>query len=149
MSATSERSVRRVNECIGGDKRPTLRNSLVSGGPDLARGSEVFYYSSAGFLTVRRGQLSWVSYRSARSAQLEITNSPVAAADWNSFEQSFARPRASLGSKATPVEEIVTRATESFGTANLYANRARATSPATNAIFYTPSERELIGRLWR
>jgi hypothetical protein len=47
-----------VNKCIGGDKRPTLRNSLVSGDPDLARGSEVFYYSSAGFLTVWRGQPS-------------------------------------------------------------------------------------------
>ena len=47
-----------VLECIGGDNRPTLRNSLVSGDPDLARGSEVFYYSSAGFLTVWRGQPS-------------------------------------------------------------------------------------------
>ena len=45
-------------ECIGGDNRPTLRDSLVSGDPDLARGSEVFYYSSAGFLTVWRGQPS-------------------------------------------------------------------------------------------
>ena len=42
----------------GGDNRPTLRDSLVSGDPDLARGSEVFYYSSAGFLTVWRGQPS-------------------------------------------------------------------------------------------
>src|SRR5258707_7851586 len=42
----------------GGDNRPTLRNSLVSGDPDLARGSEEFYYSSAGFLTVWRGQPS-------------------------------------------------------------------------------------------
>src|ERR1035437_375574 len=47
-----------VGERIGGDNRPTLRNSLVSRGPDLARGSEVFYYSSAGFLTVWRGQPS-------------------------------------------------------------------------------------------
>jgi len=49
---TDFRVVIGFDECLGGDKRPTLRNSLVSGDPDLARGSEVFYYSSAGFLTV-------------------------------------------------------------------------------------------------
>jgi len=48
----------RLDERLGGDNRPTLRDSLVSGDPDLARGSEVFYYSSAGFLTVWRGQPS-------------------------------------------------------------------------------------------
>jgi len=54
-----------------------------------------------------------------------------------------------MASKATLVAEIVTRAAESFGTVDGYVDQARATLPATNAIFYTPSERELIGRLWR
>ena len=41
-----------VDERIGEDKRPIFRTSLVIGNPDLARGSDVFYYFSAGFLTV-------------------------------------------------------------------------------------------------
>ena len=41
-----------LRERFGGDKRPILRMSLVSEDPDLARGSDVFYYFSAGFLTV-------------------------------------------------------------------------------------------------
>jgi hypothetical protein len=123
--------------CIGGDNRPTVQNRLLAENPDLARefrGVLLFF--------------SWVSYGLARSARHAITDSPVAAACWNSFEQSTAPPGASLGSTATPVAEIVTRATESFETANGYVNQARAKLPATNAIFYTPSERELIGRLW-
>jgi hypothetical protein len=33
---------------------------------------------------------------------------------------------------------------QNFGTVNGYVNQARATLHAKNAIFYTPSERELI-----
>ena len=77
-----------------------------------------------------------------------VTDSPVAAADWNSFRQSIGPPEASLGQKATRIAEIVTRVTESFGTANGYLSQARATSPAESTIFYTPLEREPIGRLW-
>jgi len=47
-----------VKVWVGGDKRPTLQNSLVAGDPDLARSSEVFYYSSPEFLTVWQGQPS-------------------------------------------------------------------------------------------
>ena len=78
-----------------------------------------------------------------------ITDSPVAASGWNSFRHSIAPPRASLGQKATRVAEIVTRVIENFGTANGYLSQPRATSPSTSAIFYTPLEREPIGRLWR
>jgi len=75
--------------------------------------------------------------------------SPVTAADWNSFELSIAPPGASLGSKTSPVAEIVTRATERFGKDNSYVNQSRASLAAMNAIFYAPSKWELIGRLWR
>lgn len=47
-----------ASKCICGNSWPTLRNSLVSWDADLARGSEVFYYFSAGFLPVWRGQPS-------------------------------------------------------------------------------------------
>jgi hypothetical protein len=60
-----------------------------------------------------------------------ITDSPVAASDWNSFRHSIAPPRASLGQKATRVAEIVTRVIENFGTANGYLSQPRATSPST------------------
>jgi hypothetical protein len=93
----------------------------------------VFYYSSAGFLTVLQGQRS----PQKRTHQL-------GAADWNSFRQSIGPPEASLGQKATRVAEIATRVTESFGTANGYLSQARATSPAKSAIFYTPLERAPI-----
>jgi hypothetical protein len=78
-----------------------------------------------------------------------ITDSSVAAADWNSFGQSIGPPGAALSAKATPVAEIATRVTESFGRTNGYLSQPRATSPATSAIFYTPLEQEAIGRLWR
>jgi len=78
-----------------------------------------------------------------------ITDSSVAAADWNSFGQSIGPPGAALSAKATPVAEIATRVTESFGRTNGYLSQPRATSTATSAIFYTPLEREAIGRLWR
>ena len=85
----------------------------------------------------------------ARSAQPAITDSSVATADWNSFRQSIGPPGAVLGAKATPVAEIATRVTERFGRTNGYLSPPRATSPATSTIFYTPLEREAIGRLWR
>ena len=69
-------------------------------------------------------------------------------ADWNSFRQSAEALGASLVSKATSAAEIVTRATENFGTADGYLKQTKATSPATTAIFYTRSKWELIGRLW-
>ena len=78
-----------------------------------------------------------------------MTDSRVAAADRKSFGQSFGLPRATLGRKATPLAEIVTRVSESSGTANRNLDQARAVLPATSAIFYTPLKRELIGRLWR
>jgi len=92
---------------------------------------------------------SWVSYRLARSGQPTITGSAVGAADWNSFGQSVEALGTSLVSKATSAAEIVTRAIERFGTADGYLKQAKAKSPATNAIFYTRSKWELIGRLWR
>ena len=73
---------RYIDERLGGDNRPTFQNSLVRGDPDLARGSEVFYYSSAGFLTVwqvsparnngltssgGRLELIWTEHRASRS----------------------------------------------------------------------------------
>jgi hypothetical protein len=70
-------------------------------------------------------------------------------ADWKSFEQSVGPPGASKSAKATPLAEIATRVTESFGTVNGSVHQDGATQPATSAIFYTPSKRELIGRLWR
>ena len=85
----------------------------------------------------------------ARSARHAITDSPIAAADWNSFGQCIRAPGAVLAAKVTPVAEIATRLTESFGTANGNLSQARATSPVTSAIFYTPLEREPIGHLWR
>jgi hypothetical protein len=42
----------------------------------------------------------------------------LAAADWKSFEQSVGPPGASQSAKATPLAEIATRVTESFGTVN-------------------------------
>ena len=78
-----------------------------------------------------------------------MTDSRVAAADRKSFGQSFGLPRATLGRKATPLAEIVTRVSEGSGTANRYLDQATAVLPATSAIFYTPLKRELIGRLWR
>lgn len=78
-----------------------------------------------------------------------MTDSRVAAADRKSFGQSFGLPRATLGPKATPLAEIVTRVSESSWTANGYLDQARAVLAATSAIFYTPLKRELIGRLWR
>ncbi len=42
----------KLDERFGGDNRPTIQNWLLAESPDLARSSEVFYYSSAGFLTV-------------------------------------------------------------------------------------------------
>jgi hypothetical protein len=77
-----------------------------------------------------------------------MTDSRVAAADRKSFGQSFGLPRATLGPKATPLAEIVTRVSESSWTANGYLDQARAVLAATSAIFYTPLKRELIGRLW-
>jgi hypothetical protein len=59
-----------------------MQNWLLAETPDLARGSEVFYYSSAGFLTVWQGQpsrnnglissggrleLIWTEHRASRS----------------------------------------------------------------------------------
>src|SRR6476620_6203354 len=44
-----------------------------------------------------------------------------------SFRQSVGPPGASLGQKATRVAEIVTRVTESFGTANGYHSQASTT----------------------
>ena len=92
---------------------------------------------------------SWVSLRLARSAQATTTGSAVAAADWNSFCQSVEALGASLASKTTSAAKIVTRATESFGTADGDLRQTRAKSPATNAIFYTRSKWAPIGRLWR
>ena len=123
---------------VGGDNRPTMQNWLLAETPDLARGFRAVLLF-----------FSWVSYRLARSAQPAITDSSVAAADWNSFGQSIGPPGAALGAKATPAAEIATRVTESFGRTNGYVSQPRATSPATSAIFYTPLEREEIGRLWR
>ena len=45
-----------VGECIAGDKRRALQNRLPAENRDLALKSEVFYYSSAGFLTFWRYQ---------------------------------------------------------------------------------------------
>jgi hypothetical protein len=131
--ASCQSSVR-LDLILGGDNRSTLLSALLSVDPDLARGSEVF---------------CWVSYRSARSAQLAIADSRVAAENQKSFGQSLGLPRATLGLKATPLAEIVTQVSESYGTANGHLDQARAMLPATSAIFYTPLKRELIGRLWR
>ena len=57
---------------LGGDNRPTLQNSLVSEDPDLARGSEVFYYSSAGFLTVLVDQPSSQQWTHKYGGRLEL-----------------------------------------------------------------------------
>jgi hypothetical protein len=71
-----------IEERFGGDKRPTMQNWLLAETPDLARSSEVFYYSSAEFLTVWQGQpsrnnglissggrleLIWTEHRASRS----------------------------------------------------------------------------------
>ena len=85
----------------------------------------------------------------ARFAQPTITGSPVAAADWSSFGQSVEALGASVVSKATSAAEIVTRATENFEMTDGYLKQTKATSTATNRIFYTRSNWELIGRLWR
>jgi hypothetical protein len=51
---------------------------------------------------------------SAEVSATAVTDSPVAAADWNSFRQRIGPPEASLGQKATRVAEIVTRVTEAL-----------------------------------
>ena len=52
-------------------------------------------------------------------------------------------------SKATSAAEIVTRATENFEMTDGYLKQTKATSTATNVIFYTRSNWEPIDRLWR
>ena len=73
----------------------------------------------------------------------------LSAANWKSFGQCVGPPGASQSAKATPLAEIVTGVTESFGTINGSVHQAGATSAATSAISYIPSKREIIGRLWR
>ena len=96
------------------------------------------------FIILQLGFLPFDEGSPARNGVLALS-----AADWKSFGQSVGPPGASQSAKATPLAEIATRVTESFGTTNGYLSQARATSPATSAIFYTPLEREAIGRLWR
>jgi len=63
-------SSQNFDERFGGDKRPIFRTSLVSGNPDLTRGSDVFYYFSAGLLPFDEGS-------PARNGELALS-----AADW-------------------------------------------------------------------
>ena len=90
-----------LNGCIGGDKRPIFRTSLVSGNPDLTRGSDVFYYFSAGFLPfdegspARNGELAlsaadWkvilTERRASRSQQKRKSHTPGGDRNWSNRE---------------------------------------------------------------